>query len=150
MADFSDNTLQRLNALNNWLGDVYGTGTSFNSLLLDAGFNEAEIEQIKQAHVSEYLQAIIELIAGYIGVSFSEERNKRTLQLMVQHYGLSDGKPVALREIGISLGIARERIHQLITMRLDVYRDPERQEKFRYDFAAIGRRLLANQRSRQG
>jgi len=145
MPNISDNTLHQLDALNNWLGAVYGEGTAFGTLLLDAGFSEAEIEQIKREHLSEFLQAVIDLMAGYIDLS-SEGRNR----LMVQHYGLIDGKPLALHAIGDSVGVNEERIRQLVNKRLDLYRDPKRQAKFQYDFAAIGRRLLDNESSSQG
>ena len=54
MPNLSDNTLHQLDALNNWLGDVYGEGAGFGTLLLDTGFSEAEIEQIKREHLSEF------------------------------------------------------------------------------------------------
>lgn len=140
MPNISDNTLHQLDALNNWLGDVYGKGTNFDTLLLDAGFSEAQIEQIKQDHLSELLQAVLDLLAGYTDLS-SEGRN----MLMVQHYGLIDGKPLDFYTIGNSVGVSGARIRQLVTMRLKLYRDPKRQAVFQNDFAAIGRRLLDNQ-----
>ncbi len=139
MPNISDNTPHQLDALNNWLGDVYGEGTNFGTLLLDSGFSEAEIEQIKREHLSELLQAVIDLMASYTDLS-----RERSTMLMVQHYGLIDGKPVALEELGHSAGVARERIRQLVTKRLNLYRDPKRQAIFQQDFAAIGRRLLGN------
>jgi hypothetical protein len=142
MPNISDNNLQQLDALNNWLGDVYGKGTLFSTLLLEAGFSESEIEQIKQEHLSEFLQAVRDLLASYTDLS-SEGRN----QLMIQHYGLVDGKSVDFHTIGNSVGVCRERIRQLVTRRLNLYRDPKRQAKFQYDFAAIGRQLLNNQSS---
>jgi len=136
MPNSNVNTLLQLDALNNWLGDVYGVGTNFGTLLLDAGFSEAQIEHIKREHLSEFLQAVLDLLASY--TDLSDQRN----MLMVQHYGLVDGKPVALEELGHSAGVARERIRQLVTMRLKLYRDPKRQAVFQPDFAAIARRLL--------
>lgn len=144
MPNNNDNTLRQLDALNNWLGDVYGKGTGFGTLLLDAGFSEAEIEQIKREHLSEFLQAFIDLLASYTDLP-SEGRN----MLMLQHYGLIDGKPLDFYVIGHSYGVAGERIRQLVTRRLDLYRDPNRQAKFQDDFAAIGRRLLDNESSSQ-
>ena len=40
MPNISDNTLHQFDALNHWLGDVYGEGAGFGTLLLDAGFRE--------------------------------------------------------------------------------------------------------------
>jgi len=145
MPNITDNMLHQLDALNNWLGDVYGEGTGFSTLLLDADFSEAEIERIKREHLSQFLQAVIDLLASYTDLS-SEERNR----LMVQHYGLIDGKPLDFYVIGHSYGVAGERIRQLVNRRLDLYRDPKRQTKFRHDFAAIGRQLLDNESSGQG
>ena len=36
MDNINDSTLQQLDALNNWLANVYGTDTSLSSLLADA------------------------------------------------------------------------------------------------------------------
>lgn len=144
MPDSTDNTLLQFDALNHWLGDVYGEGIGFGTLLLDAGFSETEIDQIKREHLSEFLQGVIDLLASYNDFS-----NNARYQVMLQHYGLIDGKPLAFNVIGNSVGLAGERIRQLVTRRLDLYRAPERQAKFRYDFAALGRRLLDNE-SNQG
>jgi DNA-directed RNA polymerase sigma subunit (sigma70/sigma32) len=145
MPNISDNTLHQLDALNNWLAAVYGEGTAFGTLLLDAGFSEAEIEHIKREHLSEFLQAVIDLLASYNDFS-----NDARYKVMLQHYGLIDGKPLDFWVIGHSYGVAGERIRQLVNRRLDLYRDPKRQAKFQYDFAAIGRRLLDNESSSQG
>ena len=145
MPSISDNTLHQFDALNNWLGDIYGKGTSFGTLLLDAGFRDTEIEQIKREYLSEFLQAVIDLLASYNDFS-----NNARYQVMLQHYGLIDGKPLAFHVIGNSVGVPGERIRQLVNRRLDLYRDPKRQAIFRYDFAGIGRRLLDNESNSQG
>jgi hypothetical protein len=145
MPNVSDNTFHQFDALNHWLSDVYGEGTGFDSLLLQAGFSEAEIEQIKREHLSEFLQAVIDLLASYNDFS-----NGARYQVMLQHYGLIDGKPLDFWVIGHSYGVAGERIRQLVNRRLGLYRDPKRQAKFQSDFAAIGRRLLDNEGGSQG
>ncbi len=145
MPNVTDDTLRQFDALNNWLGDVYGKGNSFSTLLLDAGFRETEIELIKREHLSEFLQAVIDLLASYNDFS-----NNARYQVMLQHYGLIDGKPLTFWEIGHHYGVAGERIRQLVNKRLDLYRDPKRQAEFRHDFSAIGRRLLDNVSSSQG
>jgi|GEM_PF-1496607 len=150
MSNINDNLLSQLDALNSWLGDVYGEETSFNTLLIDSGFSEAEIEQIKQKYLNKYLQAVLDLMAEYTDERSSEGRNKGTMQLMVQHYGLIDGKPQNLYAIGSSVGVCGERIRQLVTRRLDLYRDSKQQEIFQNDFATIGRQLLDNESSNQG
>jgi len=144
MPNISDDTLHQFDALNHWLGDVYGEGTGFDTLLLQADFSEVEIEQIKQEHLSEFLQAIIDLLASY-----SDFSGNARYQVMLEHYGLIDGKPLDLYVLGQKYGVARERIRQVVTRRLDLYRTPERQAVFQSDFAAIARRLLNNESSSQ-
>ncbi len=137
MPDSTDNTLAQFDALNHWLDDVYGEGTGFSTLLLDAGLSEAEIDQLKQEHLSEFLQAVLDLL-----VSYNDFSNGERYKVMLWHYGLVDGKPLDFYVIGHNVGVAGERIRQLVNRRLDLYRTPERQAQFRSDFAAIGRRLL--------
>lgn len=136
MPQISNNSLRQLDALNSWLGDVYGEETSFSTLLIDSGFSEEEIEQIKQKHLSEFLQAVIGLM------DCSTDQRKL---IMVQHYGLINGKPQGFYALGHSAGVCGERIRQLVTRRLDVYRDPKQREIFQNDFAMIGRQLLDNE-----
>lgn len=140
MANVTEQTLRQFDALNNWLVDVYGEGTGFTTLLLDADFSHAETELIKREHLSEFLQAVIKLLASY-----SDFSNDPRYGVMLMHYGLIDGEPRDFREIGNTYGVAGERIRQLSNRRLDLYRDPGRQAQFRHDFAAIGRRILDNE-----
>lgn len=139
MLSVNDRTLNQFNALNKWLSDVYGEGTHFGALLIDSGFNDTEIEQIKQEHLSEFLQAVLNLLESYHDLS-REERN----MLMLQHYGLIDGKPQNLYAMGAKLGVCGERVRQLVHQRLNLYKNPKRQLKLRSDFATIGRRLLSS------
>ena len=140
MTKISENLLRQLDALNHWLGDVYGEETNFSRLLIDSGFSEAEIEQIKQKYLHEFLLAVINLM------DCSTDQRK---MIMVQHYGLIDGKPQGFYALGNSAGVCGERIRQLVTRRLNVYRDPKRQETFQNDFASIGRQLLNNEGNNQ-
>lgn len=144
MANITEHTLRQYDALNNWLGDIYGEGIGFTTLLLDADFSDAETELIKREHLSEFMQAVIDLLASYNDFS-----NDPRYGVMLMHYGLIDGKPRDFREIGNTYGLAGERIRQLCNRRLDLYRDPGRQAEFRQDFAAIGRRILDNECSSQ-
>lgn len=144
MTNMSDQTLRQLDALNSWLSDVYGEETGFSTLLIAAGFSEAEIERIKRGYLSEFLQAVIDLLAGY-----RDLRSEHFDILMVQHYGLIDGKPQDLYQMGSSRGVCGERMRQLVNKRLILFQDSGRQAKFREDFAAIGRRLLGNERGSQ-
>lgn len=137
MSNISDNTLHRLDALNKWLGDVYDEETDFSTLLIDAGFNKAEIEEIKQKHLSEFLQAIIDLLdSDDLSIA------KRNTVAVVRHYGLIDGNPENFYAIGSSVGVCGERIKQLTHQGLGLYREPKQQTNLRDGFATIGRRLL--------
>lgn len=139
MLSVDDKTLNQFDALNKWLSDVYGEGTHFGTLLIDAGFNNTEVEQIKQEYLSKFLQEILNLLDSYHDLS-SEERN----MLMLQHYGLIDGRPQNLYAMGAKLGVCGERVRQLVHQRLNLYHDPKRQTKLRRDFATIGQRLFTD------
>lgn len=138
MPNINDNTLHRLDVLNNWLGDVFDEETNFGTLLIDAGFSEAEIEEIKQNYLGEFLRAIISLLDCDI-----DQRK----MLMVQYYGLIDGKPQDYYVLGHGAGVCGQRIKQLVHKRLGFYREPKQQATFRDGFAAIGRQLLDNNQS---
>jgi DNA-directed RNA polymerase sigma subunit (sigma70/sigma32) len=145
MPNITDDTLHQFDALNHWLSDVYGEEKGFSTLVLEADFSEAEIELIKREHLSEFLQAVIDLLASYNDFS-----NNARYNVMLEHYGLIDGKPLDFYVIGHRYGVAGERIRQLVNRRLDLYRDSKRQAAFRHDLTAIVRRLLDNEsRSQQ-
>jgi len=142
MTNTSDQTLRQLDALNSWLSDVYGEDTSVSTLLNTAGFSEVEIDQLKQEHLVALLQAVLDLLETYADLP-NESRN----ELMVLHYGLSDGKPQNLYHMGSSRGVCGERMRQLVNQRLNLYHDPDRQAQLHVDFAAIVRRLLLDDES---
>lgn len=140
MATVSDETLRQLNAINGWLGDVFGKDTRLSGLLNDAGLNEAEAEAIKTKHLARFLQAVVNLIATNTANHDGERRNS----VMVRHYGLIDGKPETLQSIGDSLELSRERIRQLVEKRIRLYSSAKRKEQFKADVATIARELLGN------
>lgn len=139
MSIVNENALHQLQALNHWLGDVFGTETKFSTLLTDAGLSKAEIEHIKQNHLSEFLLSVIELLESYM-----ELTNDQRYKVMLWHYGLSDDKPQDYYAIGSLVGVCGERIRQLVNRRLDWHRDPQRQAQFKRDFAQIARLFLDN------
>ena len=145
MPSITEGTLRQIDALNNWLGDVFGEETDFSTILINAGFIDSEIERLKQAYLSDFLQAVQNLLDGYTNTSI-EVRNQK---VMVQHYGLVDGSPQNFYIIGNSVGVCGERIRQLVTMRLNFYRDPIQQAKFTDDLISIGRRILDNEGNNQ-
>jgi DNA-directed RNA polymerase sigma subunit (sigma70/sigma32) len=137
MSNDSEATRNQLEAFNKWLNDVYGEGTRLDTLLEDAGFTEIEIEAIMQKHKSNTLDAFNKLLESYNGSSV-RERNI----LMVLHYGLSDGNPLDFYEISPDFGVCGSRIRQLVNIRINFYRNPQRQEQLKRDMASIAWQLL--------
>ena len=137
MTNANDQTLRQLDALNSWLSDVYSEGMDFSTLLSTAGFSGSEIEHIKRVHLREFLQAVIALLATY-----RDLHNEHRDILMVQHYGLIDGKPQDLYQMGSRYGVCGERMRQLVHKRLVLFQASDRQSQLQADFAVIGRRLL--------
>lgn len=138
MGTINNDALRQLNAINEWLGDVYGEGTRLSVLLIEAGLIEAEAEAIKANHLASFLQAVVSLIVDSTGNHDGERRNN----VMVRHYGLIDGKPETLQSIGDSLELSRERIRQLVEKRIRLYKSAKRKAQFKTDVAAIARGLL--------
>jgi DNA-directed RNA polymerase sigma subunit (sigma70/sigma32) len=145
MDNISDDMLRRLDAFNAWLKDVYNKKTSFSALLIDAGFSEAQIEQLIHEHLSEFLKAILDLMDGYATAHHKERNNV----VIVKHYGLADGKPQDFYAIAPNFGVCGERIRQLTMMGLNLYRAPTWRAKYQDDITAIARRLLADKSSNQ-
>lgn len=138
MGTVSDDALRQLNAINEWLADVYGEGTRLSVLLSEAGISETETETIKVKYLASFLQAVVSLIVDSTGNHDGERRNS----VMVRHYGLLDGKPETLQSIGDSLELSRERIRQLVQKRIRLYKNTKRKEQFKTDVAAVARGLL--------
>lgn len=141
MLTINDKTLRQFDALNKWLNDVYDKEACFSTLLAESSFTEGKINHIKQVHLSEFLQMVIDLIPNYT-------IDIRSEKVMLRHYGLIDGKPETLSAIGHSVGVCRERIRQLVSKQMDFYRIPEQQVKFQRDFASIAQQLMDGQGDR--
>ncbi|MEM9952872.1 MAG: hypothetical protein AAF846_14790 [Chloroflexota bacterium] len=140
MPTINDNqTLRQLDAFNNWLNDTHGSGTNLDTLLYDIDFSDKEIDHLKQRHLSEILQSILNLLDSYPDLRY--ELNA----IMVQHYGLRDGIPQDFYAIAPQYGVCGERIKQLVHMRLVLYREPLRQLQFKNDLAEILSALLRNE-----
>jgi N-methylhydantoinase B/oxoprolinase/acetone carboxylase alpha subunit len=133
-----NDTLRELDAINEWLGDVFGEGTRLSTLLNEAGLSEDEAQEIKTKHLASFIQAVVDLIVNNTANHDGERRNS----IMVRHYGLLDGKPETLQSIGDSLELSRERIRQLVQKRVRLYSNTKRKEQFKADIASIARRLL--------
>jgi len=130
------NTSRQLEAFNHWLHDAYDRETSFSTLLIEAGFHGVEVEQIMQEHLRAFLGAVLELMDSYDDLSLG--RNI----CMVRHYGLDGDEPEGFYPMGSRFGVCGERMRQLVTKRLNLYRNPQRQAIFQNDIAEIGRQLL--------
>jgi hypothetical protein len=138
ISDEEELARERLDALNAWLGDVYGERIQLDTLLIKGGLSESEIEQIKQQHLNTFLQEVLDLLE----TASSSLIRHRNHFVMVSHYGLADGDPKGFYVIGSQVGVCGERIRQLITQLMMLYRTPERQEQLQTDLATIARRLL--------
>ena len=141
MNPLSKDRLHQLDALNNWLVDVFDEGIRLSILLVKVGLSEEEVQEIKTQHLEDFIQAVIDLIVDNID-SYDGDRCNN---VMVRHYGLLNGKPETLQSIGDSMELSRERIRQLVQKRIRYYRNHHRKEQFKTDMANIGQRLL-NQR----
>lgn len=131
-----DILVRRFDALNTWLGDVYGVETDLNSLLINMGLNSVDIDYIKQEHLGSFLQAVMELLDSYPDLRYG--RN----QIMIECYGLLDGNPKNPYAIAHNYGVCGQRITQLVHQRLNLYHDPQRQTQLQYDLAEIAWWLL--------
>lgn len=129
-------TLRQLDALNIWLGDVFGEGTRFSGLLTETGFTDAEINTIKSNYLTDFIQGVVDLVAN------SNHGSERRNRVMVRRYGLLDGNPETLQSIGTSMELSRERIRQLVQKHIRFYSSSKRQEQFKADITSIARRLL--------
>jgi hypothetical protein len=134
-------TLLQLNAINKWLGDVFGINSRLSMLLNEAGLSEVEIATIKIKFLERFINSMVDLIvdntAGHDG--------ERSNSVMVRRYGLLNGKPEKLQTIGNSLELSRERIRQLVQRRIRYYRNARRKEQFKNQLATIAREFLNSQ-----
>jgi hypothetical protein len=140
----TDANLNQLNAINVWLGDVFGKDVQLSNILQEADLTEAEIEQLNAHHLAAFLQAMVNLISNTINPKFSEQRNELTRGnvLMVRHYGLQNGNPEDFYTIGPSAGVSGNRIRQLVGRRLDIFQDPEYKPTFKQNLIAIAHAML--------
>lgn len=139
MADANPN---QLNAINVWLGDVFGKDVQLSSLLHEADLTEAEIEQLNAHHLAAFLQAMVNLIVNTTDRHPDQQPDVRGNEVMLRHYGLQNGNPEDFYAIGSSVGVGGERIRQLTNMRLEVFRDSECKAKFKQDLIAIAHAML--------
>ncbi|WP_316964663.1 sigma-70 family RNA polymerase sigma factor [Acaryochloris sp. CCMEE 5410] len=64
-------------------------------------------ENPPQPYLEQLLQT--EEVSGYLSML-----NERERLIVIQRYGLDDGEPKTLDEIGQQLGVSRERIRQIV------------------------------------
>jgi DNA-directed RNA polymerase sigma subunit (sigma70/sigma32) len=142
MPKISKKTLRQFYALDMWLGHVYGHEMHFDTLLMNEGLSQIEIEEIMGWHLSEFLQEVMNLLSAYPDL-VSPHHNIP----MMLYYGLMNGRPQSFEAIGQSLSVSAQRIRQLLKQRMRWYRDTRRQALFQKDVAAIAWRLLDNESS---
>ncbi len=134
----SEKTLRLLDAINEWLNDVFGEGKRLSQILGDSGLEDPEIQRLKTHHLTAFIEAVLNLIYETTDKHDGERRN----DVMIRHYGLVSGEAETLQAIGDSLGLSRERIRQLVNKRLQLYRHPKRKERFIRDLHQRAKRIL--------
>jgi DNA-directed RNA polymerase sigma subunit (sigma70/sigma32) len=137
-------TLRQLDAINDWLQDIFGKGMRLSKLLAKAGLSESQIENIKTHHLTEFIQSVLNLI-----VELDESDESRQVPMMQRFYGLINGTPETLQTIGDSVGLSRERVRQLIKKPIQRYRHPKRKERLIAGLVKLAQDLLNNRNLNQ-
>ncbi len=104
------NVKQQINGLNEFLTAVYGTETRLSTLLADLGFDDAQVEVVRNQHlestVASFLGALRQrTVAGLDG--------ERLFLITSRRFGLDGGPPDALEVLAQKLGLSVERIRLL-------------------------------------
>jgi RNA polymerase primary sigma factor len=125
------------------LGQKFNRDPSVDEIALEAGFTSAKVEQLLelvQDHVSldtpigdgeSVMSDLIEDLNATAPEAETSEKfrsselaramlrlNPRQQRVLTERFGLDDGKPKTLEEVGVLLGITRERVRQLETRAL--------------------------------
>lgn len=110
--------LKKLTALNRWLAKVYRSETRLSEVLKLGGMAEDDIIEIKDNHMSTYVEAVL----AYISANTEGRDGLRRNTAMVRHWGLQTGEHETLQSLGNELNLSRERVRQLVDRRVAFYR----------------------------
>ncbi len=135
--------VRRVTRARRTLGQKLNRDPSVDEIALEAGFTPAKVEQLLelvQDHVSldtpigdgeSVMSDLIEDLNATAPEAETSEKfrsselakamlrlNPRQQRVLTERFGLEDGKPKTLEEVGVLLGITRERVRQLETRAL--------------------------------
>jgi RNA polymerase primary sigma factor len=135
--------VRRVTRARRTLGQKFNRDPSVDEIALEAGFTSAKVEQLLelvQDHVSldtpigdgeSVMSDLIEDLNATAPEAETSEKfrsselaramlrlNPRQQRVLTERFGLDDSKPKTLEEVGVLLGITRERVRQLETRAL--------------------------------
>lgn len=100
----------QIGGINKLLCRVLQKETRLSLLLHELGFSDDEINIIRTEHLDSLLELIADTLKGYI---YAREDAERYWLILNRRFGLTGGKGETYQEIGVELGISRERVRQL-------------------------------------
>ena len=134
---------RRMGAWNWWLWKVYRHRTLLTELLLRAGFTQDEVNTLK----SEHLEAFFDRMVDYLRTVDDSKDAARRHEVMVRHVGLKTGWRETLQSIGNEHQLSRERIRQLVAMRMTLFQNDEAREKLEAHIKSLARELLSSKKT---
>jgi AraC-like DNA-binding protein len=130
----------QLAGLNELLAAIYGSETQLNTLLRDLGFEQIQIEQLRDKHlealVSKFLESIHERLT-------SDSGKDVYYQILSRRYGLNGEPPESLEAVARKRNISREYLGQLFKDILDRCRTKTAQNEFRKNLKHLAVAQLA-------
>jgi DNA-directed RNA polymerase sigma subunit (sigma70/sigma32) len=129
----TNETLAKLNALNDWLKVVYDNEVHLSDLLINAGISVENINEIKANYLSEYLDGVL-LFLQNIDSGYDATRRH---DVMLRHYGLVTGHKETLQSIADEYKVSRERIRQLVEKRLQLLKNKKRKLDFERELVRL-------------
>ncbi len=116
-------TKQEIETLNRLFCKIFGENVRFSTILNDLGFNEQEVQTIRD----RFLRQIIDLfIFEILQESLSTRTDgKRVWNILSSRYGLVGNHSKTLKSLGEELGISRERVRQLEEKAVRKLRSPK-------------------------
>ncbi|MEO8610707.1 MAG: hypothetical protein ABI690_22610 [Chloroflexota bacterium] len=134
---------RRMGAWNWWLWKVYRHRTLLAELLLHAGYTQDEVNTLKAEHLEAFFDTMVDYLRS---VDDSKDAGRRH-EVMVRHFGLKTGWRETLQSIGNDHELSRERIRQLVAMRMTLFQNDEAREKLEAQIKSLAGELLASKKT---
>jgi hypothetical protein len=100
----------QLSGLNELLSVIYGSGAQLDSLLLDLGFEQSQVDHLGGRH----LESVVDQFLGMIHKRLTSESGKDTYyQILCRRYGLDGERPDSLEAISQTRNDSPEYLRQL-------------------------------------